>query len=45
MGDPGVINRDPYGEGWLIRVEGSEGLDDLMSAEAYEKLIKEEEGG
>jgi len=45
MSDPGLINRDPYGEGWLIRVEGLEGLDDLMSAEAYEKLIKEEEGG
>ena len=45
MNDPGVINRDPYGEGWLIRVEGSEGLDQLMSAEAYEKLIHEEEGG
>jgi glycine cleavage system H protein len=45
MNDPGLINRDPYGEGWLIRVEGSEGLDQLMSAEAYEKLIKEEESG
>jgi glycine cleavage system H protein len=45
MNDPGLINRDPYGEGWLIRVDGSEGLDKLMSAEAYEELIKEEESG
>jgi len=43
MNDPGLINRDPYGEGWLIRVEGAEGSDQLLSAEEYEKFIEEEE--
>ncbi len=41
--DPKLVNQDPYGEGWMIRVEGSEGLDQLLSAEGYEKWIDEEE--
>jgi len=44
MDDPKPINQDPYGEGWLIRVEGPEGLDQLLSAEGYEKWVDEEEG-
>lgn len=42
-GDPALVNRDPYGEGWLYRVK----LDDvgqtaeLMSPEQYEKLTVE----
>lgn len=39
--DPEVVNSDPYGEGWMIRVrvrDASE-LDELMSAEAYEDHI------
>lgn len=39
--DPGMINADPYGEGWLfkVRVEGEPG--GLLDAEAYSKLIEE----
>ncbi len=39
--NPAVINEDPYGKGWIVKVEMSdEGeLDDLMSAEEYEELI------
>ena len=38
---PEIVNEDPYGEGWMIRVElaHSEELDALMDAGAYEKLI------
>jgi glycine cleavage system H protein len=42
-GDPALVNRDPYGEGWLYKVK----LDDvgqtaeLMSPEQYEKLTVE----
>jgi len=41
-GDPFVVNRDPYGEGWMIKVELSEPaeLDKLLSAEAYQQLIE-----
>jgi glycine cleavage system H protein len=39
--DPMVINRDPYGEGWMIKVEISNPaeLDGLLSGDVYGKLI------
>jgi glycine cleavage system H protein len=35
--DPAVVNSDPYGDGWMIkiRVEDEGDLDDLMDAEGY----------
>lgn len=42
---PEMINEDPFGEGWLIRIamaDPSE-LDELMSADEYEAYIKEEQ--
>lgn len=38
---PELINTDPYGEGWMVRVEvDSAGeLEDLMSAEEYEEMV------
>lgn len=40
--DPGLINRDPYGEGWIVKIEIMDAtqLDGLMDAEAYQKSIK-----
>lgn len=40
--DPGNVNDDPYGEGWLIRIEldSEKELAALMTAADYEKLIK-----
>jgi glycine cleavage system H protein len=38
--DPGLVNRDPYGEGWLIRVRFS-ALPELLSAEQYAALTGE----
>lgn len=42
---PELVNRDPYGEGWLVRVRSaSESLPkDLLSASEYEKLTVEED--
>ena len=39
--NPGTINEDPYGNGWIIKVEMSDPseLDDLMDAAAYEAMI------
>ncbi len=39
--DPAVVNRDPYGEGWLIKVKAADltQLDGLMDAEAYAEHI------
>lgn len=38
---PEVVNEDPYGEGWMIKVEMSnlEELNDLMDATAYQAEI------
>jgi len=42
--NPEVINDDPYGEGWMIKLDGiAEGdLDDLLDADEYEKFVEEE---
>jgi glycine cleavage system H protein len=39
--DPMVVNQDPYGEGWMIKLEVSDPgeLDKLLSAADYEKII------
>jgi len=41
--DPALVNSDPYGEGWMIKVrltDPSE-LDDLLTPEAYAALIED----
>ena len=41
--DPGVINTDPYDDGWLFQVELSDidELEGLKSAEAYAETLEE----
>jgi glycine cleavage system H protein len=39
--DPGQVNADPYGSGWLFKVQVSGEPTDLLSAEEYTALIKE----
>lgn len=43
---PELINEDPYGEGWMIRVAPSDPteFDTLMDTDAYEIYVAEEEG-
>jgi len=38
---PEVVNEDPYGDGWLIKVRMSDAsdLEDLMENEEYEEMI------
>jgi glycine cleavage system H protein len=40
---PEKINAEPYGEGWLVKVKLSDPseVDQLMDAEAYQKLLEE----
>ena len=38
---PELINEEPYGGGWMIRLRISED-GELLSAEEYEKLVEEE---
>ena len=39
---PELVNSDPYGDGWLVKVQLSnlDETEDLLSLEEYEKLIK-----
>jgi glycine cleavage system H protein len=39
--DPGKVNSDPYGDGWLvkIRLSDTDEKDGLMSSIAYEEII------
>jgi glycine cleavage system H protein len=40
--EPEIINKDPYGDGWIIRVKlaDSSELDDLMDNKAYQGTIE-----
>ncbi|CAM1350572.1 glycine cleavage system protein GcvH [Tenacibaculum insulae] len=40
--EPELVNSDPYGNGWMIKVKLSDDSQttDLLSAEAYQELIK-----
>ena len=39
--EPEKVNTDPYGEGWMIKINMSDAsqLDGLLSADAYKELI------
>jgi glycine cleavage system H protein len=41
--DPGKINSDPYGDGWMVKVKLSDPseADGLMDSEAYRKMLDE----
>jgi glycine cleavage system H protein len=41
---PELVNQDPYGAGWLFRVQTNSPIDDgsLMSASDYEKYLADE---
>jgi glycine cleavage system H protein len=43
--DPGLVNSDPYGAGWLMRIRVDEGSEpaDLLTADEYADLTKEEQ--
>ncbi len=42
---PQILNEDPYGEGWMVKVRMSDPseLDDLLDAAAYQEYIAEQE--
>jgi len=41
--EPGLVNKDPYGAGWLVRLEFSKPseLDALMDSSQYDKFVAE----
>jgi len=40
--EPELVNKDPYGKGWMVKIKvaDSSELEDLMSAEDYQKMIE-----
>ena len=38
--DPSLINRDPFGEGWLFKITSSD-APEFLDADAYRALIGE----
>ena len=43
VGHPELINEDPYGEGWMVRLASvdSAQLENLLSAETYENYLSQ----
>jgi len=39
--DPALVNQDPYGAGWLVRLELNKPseLDDLMDSDKYDEFV------
>jgi len=40
--EPNLVNEDPYGDGWLVKMSGSASDADLLDAEGYEAFLAEE---
>jgi glycine cleavage system H protein len=42
--EPEVVNEDPYGEGWLVRIRMSDTaeLESLLDADAYRKTLEQQ---
>ena len=43
LGDePELVNKDPYGEGWMVKIKHSDAsqLDNLLPADDYKKMIE-----
>lgn len=43
VADPSIINKDPYGEGWLykVKVADPKEIDSLLTSDQYKELIAE----
>ena len=41
--DPEIVNNDPYGKGWMIKISFTDNsqIEDLLDAQAYQELIGE----
>ena len=44
--NPALVNTDPWGDGWMIRVKISDvtEVDELMTAEEYDEFLEKESG-
>ena len=42
--NPNLVNEDPYGEGWLVKINGSVEGEEFLDAAAYQAFLEEESG-
>jgi glycine cleavage system H protein len=42
--EPNLVNEDPYGEGWLVKISGDVEGEDLLDAESYQQFLEQESG-
>jgi len=40
--EPNLVNDDPYGDGWLVRLSGSADGQDLLDAAGYQEFLIQE---
>jgi glycine cleavage system H protein len=40
--EPNLVNDDPYGDGWLVKLSGSADGEDLLDAEGYQEFLDQE---
>lgn len=42
VSDPAIINKDPYGEGWLykVKMDDPKEVDNLLGADQYKEIIE-----
>ena len=42
--EPNLVNDDPYGDGWLVKMSGAAEDEDLLDAAGYEEFLEQENG-
>jgi glycine cleavage system H protein len=40
--EPNLVNDDPYGDGWLVKLSGSVESEELLDAEGYQEFLEQE---
>jgi glycine cleavage system H protein len=40
--EPNLVNDDPYGDGWLVKLSGSAEDEELLDAAGYEEFLEQE---
>jgi glycine cleavage system H protein len=42
--EPNLVNEDPYGDGWLVKLSGSIEGEELLDAAGYQEFLEQESG-
>ena len=40
--EPNLVNQDPYGNGWLVKMRGSIESEEILDAAGYEAILEQE---